>query len=264
MIRPMMIFFALGLAAALQLARPAASIAVTVSYSFDGTLSDYFGPVPGIDPLVQSGGMLSYHNGGVAGPDDTEGLVSTAFGPGYNQSWSASIQATVPASYGPVADDPGEDYLGVGIAAFFFGGSGDSVLDGSLEVNEGGRVYWSGHQINDAFVGFEDETTTDTTGTLTLDFDAVTKILSLTGGGILIHSVDIDASGTDWAMTGSDQFTIAIFGTSENEAVSDSVPLELDDFFATTFALAVPEPSALTLAALGILSLSFIRRRKQY
>ena len=280
MIFPTVIYRIFGVCSLLLLAAPAQTFAATVTYGFDGDLSDHFAPVVefGIDSLEQTGGTLVYHNDGHGilsdgnGPDDTKGLFSTSFVPRYDQSWSASIDVTMPASYSATTAGPfdpeydNQDYMGVGIGVF--APDRDFSIDGTMELNPTGRTYLSFYGDPGLSPPPEELTTTDITGTLTLAFDHTTKVMTWSGGGTELLSIDIDA-GTDgrtvWPMSGSDPFTIAIFGTSEFEAISASEPLLLDNFVGITFESnsnpATPEPSSLLLV-LGVLTLGLRRSRR--
>ncbi len=255
---------AICLSVTLQFVFVATSSVQAVSYDFNGTLSSHFSDVPGFDPLVQSGGALNYHNDGISLPDDEQVLASTSFSPFYNQSWSASIDLTVPASYDTsFTDDLGVfDGLGVGIVALFgFGSGGDEFFfDSSLEVNEAtGRVFFTSNDKNDTTIAESDVPTTAATATLTLSFDSATKVLSAIAEGSTLLSVDIDAPGSDWGMSDTDQFTLGLNAFSENEAVPSFTPLTLDNFVGTI----IPEPSGLLLGLLGVAGMGSLSARSR-
>ena len=74
---------------------------MSTSYDFSGTLSSYFNVWFDDDPpstAEQSNGVLRFHTqGDLIAPDDvSEGYLSKATLPRYDQSWSAEITATVP------------------------------------------------------------------------------------------------------------------------------------------------------------------------
>ena len=242
----------------------ASSQATAANYGFDGTLTDHFSPVPDnvipdIDPLPQAGGVLNYHNGGVTSEPEHAIALLSKFSPTYNQSWTASIDVTVPSSYDDsYFDGPGDDYLGAGIGIFFdFSGEFPGLsFSSSMEVDATGHLLLS--DTNLGGVNRVQDETTATNATFTLSFDSATKTLSsITEEGLTQLSIDIDAPGTDWGMTDTDQFSIFLFGNSGNEAVFANDPITLDNFTATI----IPEPSALLLGLFGLVCIGNVSAR---
>ncbi|MEO0530368.1 MAG: hypothetical protein AAF266_07280 [Planctomycetota bacterium] len=183
------------------------SAAGEFDYDFDGTLSDVFDPLFGIPEqvLVQQNGRLEFHNNNISAPtDDGRGVVHRTFQPRYDESWTASVEATIPLSYNQFDGDPPasndeqlDEYLTVGIAAAFFAGSIDDdasqflvpLLEVSrffpqtaatreLSIDSGGGVL----QRVETPVG---------TATIKLSFDATTKTFSVFQDDFLLTTVDM-------------------------------------------------------------------------
>lgn len=245
-----------------MLAAPRFTLATTFSYGFDGTLSDHFAPFFGDTEFVfsQQNDQLEFHNNGADGISDSgAGLVHTDFRPRYDQSWSASLQVTVPLSYDDFPGNPppgqgeeADEFVSAGIAAAFIpSGNIDDptsrflvpllevrrfppeidpqrvlVIDGSSGVVE----------LRETPVG---------TARLEISFDSETKELTVAQDGLPLQSVAInDSFGNDWNMSESDTFQFVIIGDAKNEPVSSQNPLLYDEFRA---AIGIPEPASLLL-----------------
>ncbi|MCG8449985.1 MAG: hypothetical protein MI725_10460 [Pirellulales bacterium] len=237
------------------------------TYDFSGTLGNHFHSTTSFDPLVQSGGQINYDNGNLDSVDDTEGLLANIT-PEYSESWVVSIDAGVPTGYENAYVDAvnQEDYLAAGIVVFydFMSGNEEFAFEGSLEITEGQRNILSSadsyNPATDTDTLFSDAATPTNAlvETLSIRFDSDSKVLSLIVDGVNLHSIDTDAPATDWGMGENDAFQIAIFGTSQNEAVSSAAPLTLDNY-ALQF---IPEPSTILLAvAAGLANILYRQRR---
>lgn len=246
-----------GLLTLMAAAEPA--LAGPFDYDFDGDLSSHFVslPFPGLSPLVQDpvGEQLDYDNGGATDLENDNAGLLALFAPTYTQSWTVSVDVTIPASYdGALVDDPGVfDVIGSGLAALHnLGQPNDAdqfAIDATLEVTPGGRQFLATADRQDA-QGEEfrfdeaDLVTALETTTVRLTFDSETKILTSLADNDKLIEIDIDAPGTDWGMVDSDTFDIALFVFSEFEAVSEDAPVTLDNFRAAI----IPEPAGLALA----------------
>jgi hypothetical protein len=170
----------------------------------------------------------------------------------YDEYWQ--VQVDVHVGNVELALD-GQDLLfGVGIVA------GDAIAAVNLEFeNIGGTLLRGFHAVNEGPGGLEVMAATTTTdGAVLLRFDATTKQLSYafdedgSAGGYawtFFQTVDLDAPGTDWGLSGGAVFSLGLFGESHAIAVASG------DAFGDDF-LVVPEPSPATLVAVGLLAMT--------
>ncbi|MFT5423434.1 MAG: hypothetical protein ACI89L_001211 [Phycisphaerales bacterium] len=221
------------------------AVAQPVTYDFSGTLGDHFAQF--IDAAVinsqQAAGVLRFDTGGVTltGFDQDEGYVHVGFAPSYAESWTASVDFTFPLSYDTNYTSLLIDqWIGMGIAAVFDDGVNPfSSIDAAIEVWDGAEGF-GGYRgfLTDAI--FQDvdgpseeaDATGVTSGTLTLTFDACTRTMTTSSGGLVIGQVDLDAPGSDWGMTDTDVFLIGLYTGFENRGAGAGEPMTFDNFTA--------------------------------
>jgi Ca2+-binding RTX toxin-like protein len=228
--------------------------AMSTSYDFSGTLSSYFNVWFDDDPpstAEQSNGVLRFHTqGDLIAPDDvSEGYLSKATLPRYDQSWSAEITATLPQGLSATSDGPSEEtYVGAGLVVTIPKANG-AMLEfecAFLELQHPAsgleRIYNAeyAYSTEDDWIEYlEDEGmqgTADVSGLLGIRFDAATKVLTAYNSQGDWWSIDIDAAGvTDWNMTDSDTFRIGIGFTAQNWTVPVNLAATLDDFSFSSF-----------------------------
>ena len=252
----------LALAVLLAAGQPAIA-ATSWSYDFSGTLADHFdqvldGPAP--STASQANGALVFHTQGAVLASTDELFVYKHFMPTYQQSWTAQIDAMVPASL-DAQTGTGEFYVSAALYAVTTNPDG-SIRQGmqiGLESNPpGGHQYWAG-TWGDAFVG--DQPTGDVAGTIGLSFDAATKVLSAHSTHGTLLSVDIDDPASNWGMAGGDHFFIVVGFDSAGMSVAETEAMTLDNFSATLQPVPEPETYALMLAGLGLVGLAAWRNR---
>ena len=259
------------------LATPVA--AATLTYNFDGTLTDHFSRV--IDqgrylgqPIVPADNELEYHNNSNQPGtfSNLEVVMYDLLQPAYDHPWDVSVDLTVPLAYDPFADAVFDAYIGVGLGVGFvpngYEQAGQRILATGLELDRFGgttsRGVMASYQNED--LDSEDDSFLDATGVettrVTIAFDPITKVLSVTSdlSGTPIYEIDIDEGDeNDWGMTDDDQFVIGLFGESggdDNLPIVPSTPLLLDNFEANM----APEPASIFLC-IGGLGLIFVMPR---
>lgn len=238
-----------------------------VSYDFGGTLSDHFNnAIPGTHPLDQGGGVLFYHNNSTSMLNNIETRSHKTFLPNYTEAWSSTVEATVPLSYDG-APATAEAEISVGLfATTVVGGIRYSFANELLLANDlmgpgtlsrGILAGWEFGADPGPYaegggggIGIGNETVT-----LSVSFDATTKILSATADGNPVFSVDIGPTGANWGMMASDVFEIGLLGLSFDHPIASGASLSLDNF------AAVPEPNGAILL-IGAASMALFRRRR--
>lgn len=142
--------------------------------------------------------------------------------------------------------------------------SGDNSAEINLETaNESGNVVRRFDAHSEGPGGGESHFSTSTTdGAVRMTFDAATKELrywyddnGATGGYLwtLLHTTDLDAPATNWALNNNSTFNVTLGGESEGVVVNSG------DTYADNF-VATPEPTTLSLLLLG--TMSVLQRRK--
>lgn len=186
--------------------------------------------------------------------------------PTYQQSWSAEIQVTVPASLDNQTKTNNGDFLADAALAVFnvdSQGAPDKIMAIDMESTPpDGHYYWAGHTTVGSGVedGMAFIQTGDATGMLGLRFDATTKVLSAyTVYGTLL-SVDIDDPASDWKMQGNAPLFLAIGFDADGMFVSENEPISIDNFNLTIAAVPEPETYALILVGIGLVGLAARRR----
>lgn len=234
------------------------AVAQPVTYDFSGTLGDHFAPFidDGGVASSQSAGVLRFDSGNVVTTTDpADAYAHTTFSPSYTESWTASIEFEMPLVYDsnftPNASQSQEIVLGL-VAIFTAGDTTWNSVASNFEVYNPGsnfgpveRQYWA-DEVTDDVEGSENwvDAAGETTGTLTLNFDATTKVLTASNGyGDVVLAVDIDAPGSDWNMTDSDSFSIGIYGGIEDRAVLSSTPTTMDNFSGEVLTTSGPDVS---------------------
>ena len=258
------------LALAVLLAAGQPAIAATWSYGFSGSLGDHFDQLmdtPDPSTAFQENGMLSFHTSGNALAAVDELFVYHDFLPTYQQSWSAQMQVTVPASLDSQTRT-GDDsfYVAASLIAFTrdINGNLDKAMSIDLESSPpNGHVYWTGWSTigveNDDVMAYQP--TSDVTGIIELHFDAATKVLSAHNAYGQLLSVDIDAPTSNWGLSGNAPIYLAIGFDSEGMSVAQNEALSIDNFSVTLQPVPEPETYALMLAGLGLVG--FAARRGQ-
>ncbi|MFT5423433.1 MAG: hypothetical protein ACI89L_001210 [Phycisphaerales bacterium] len=236
----------------------AIATAQPVTYDFSGTLGDHF--VPFIDDgevtSSQSAGVLRFDTANVVTTTDpVDAYAHTTFSPSYTESWTASIDFVLPLVYDSnfIPNATVDQEIVLGIAAIFTAGdtTWNSVASNFEVYNPGSnfgpveRQYWSDSVVADTLAAENwVDAAGETTGTLTLTFDAFTKVLIASNGyGDEVLAVDVDAPGTNWGMTGTDSFSIGIYGAAKDRAVLSSTPTTMDNFSGEVLATSGPDAS---------------------
>jgi hypothetical protein len=258
----------LALAVLLAIGQPA--LATTWSYDFSGTLGDHFDQLmdtPDPSTAFQADGMLSFHTNGSALPAVDELFVYRDLQPTYQQSWSAQMQVTVPASLDNQTRTGEEGfYVAASLIAFTRDGNAnlDKVISIDLESSPpNNHVYWTGWST----IGVEDDDvmayqpTSDVTGVIELRFDAASKVLSAHNAYGQLLNVDIDDPSSNWGLSGNAPIYLAIGFDSEGMSVEEYEALSIDNFSVTLHPVPEPEIYALMLAGLGFVGFA-ARQRK--
>jgi len=232
------------------------------TYDFSGTLSDHFDRT--IDAgrnFNQRNGRLEFDNGNFPDTAGIEAFQNTVFTPGYDNSWSANIDVTIPQFYNNLSGSS-DNYVKAGIGVYFSQNeTGNAPLQQFsffLEVNSlqpGPPTRTFGVETN---TEIERRGTSLETANLFIDYNSTTKTLSAVADELTILSVNLDGE-VDWGMQSGDLFDIVLFADARNEAVAAANPLHLDNFEAIS---AVPEPCSLAICSLAfIFVLPRFRRR---
>ena len=222
------------------------SIMQSTTYGFDGNLTDHFSvwsddPAP--STAEQANGVMRFHtqnqligDGGVS-----EGFLSTAASPRYDQSWSTEVTAMVPAG---LSDTPKayDTYLEAILVAMFTTSSGDNyALSSGLhlgDTTQSDRGYISEYAITpyvgewtEYLEGQGERATADISGRVGIRFDAATKVLTAYNSQQVLLSIDLDATGiTDWNMVDTDTFQIGLGFVTAGWHLPQDLALTLDDF----------------------------------
>lgn len=189
----------------------------------------------------------------------------------YNASWEVQADVHVGAVDSALLPSHSDDVrFSLGVLA----GLGDAGIQLEVE-NYDGTVLRSFTFVNEGPGGPHPEPmalTGSTDGALRIAFDSLTKVLGFyydDNGAIggyswsLLGSIDTDAAGSDWGLTGSSTFTTGLGGESTGFAVASGQAYG-DNFIVSAEQAPVPEPGTLGLFLIGVLGLAgFAARRKR-
>ncbi len=176
----------------------------------------------------------------------------------YTQSWETAMDAHV----GELLLPETEDWLDSSISLIVFNRN-DTNLLGGVAIGDGMEVSlclelgrWDGnphasrgYEMSawvdggdnlDGYPSFAYLETADRDGRLRISFDAATKVLTAPCNGRSLGWIDIDASGSDWDMAGSDTFGFVIGGSISSTTAALASGLAYADNFAVVGAVAPP------------------------
>lgn len=255
------------LALAMLLASAQPVLAETWSYDFSGTLSDHFyhlWSTPTLSEASQTGGQLVFHTLVAAPPETSQLFLFTDASPSYQQSWIAHLDVSVPQSLNLQSPYSTENaWAAASLLAITTDGYGNPKKGMSIDLEANADThtssYWAGAYdfATDTDIADNIRTTTDSSGTLWLSFDAATKVLTATDPTGTLLNVDTGS----WGMTGTDVFHIGISFDTHGMEVPDSQAMSMDNFSLTIQPVPEPETYALMLAGLGLVGW-VVQRRK--
>ena len=218
-----------------------------VSYEFDGTFGDHFVDINDeVGSLQQADGQLQYHNNNRSDLGSVVEVIGHAsFTPGYTQSWTVSVEVSVPIFYDTnlVVSAQQDQWLAAGLVVVTDLDGDAKTFSAAMELSHGTGVgaNLEREYVSEYFFGEIEPVgpvavpTTEITGVVTISFDADTKVLVAVAATSLF-SIDIDQLGpTNWGMTDEDVFVIGLFGSSSYAPVPVATPLTFDNFAGHVF-----------------------------